>query len=89
MTDFRYWALDPPTRWQAGTVGVKAEPFYFDCGDCGAKEPPIAGILSTDGTFKGLGVLPVKDSAPFVRPAMFCADCFHKRVTAATKGDAT
>lgn len=73
-----YWSLEPPAQWKAGTVGAEQKPFYFSCADCGAKEPPIAGILSTDGTYAGIGLLKV-DGGPFVNPAMFCAPCFEKR----------
>jgi hypothetical protein len=80
--NMQYWTLTPPAQWKAGTVGSgdTARDFYFDCGDCGAKEPKIAGILSSDGTFTGIGVLPGKDGSPFVRTAMFCESCFTKRV---------
>lgn len=73
------WSLDPPAQWKAGSVGAERKPFYFDCADCGAKEPPIAGIISTDGTFSGIGLL--AGNTPFVKPAMFCAPCFAKRLS--------
>jgi hypothetical protein len=81
MPEMRYWTLDPPARWQAGSGGAEKTPFYFDCADCGAKEPPIAGIISNDGTFTGIGLLG-GDRAPFVRPAMFCAPCMAVRLAA-------
>lgn len=81
-TTFQYWSLTPPARWQAGTVGAEQTPFYFDCADCGAKEPEIAGIISTDGTFGGIGVVKV-NGGPFMNPAMFCASCWSVRMFAA------
>ena len=80
MAAFTYWSVEPPTKWQAGSVGAERKPFYFDCADCGAKEPPIAGIISTDGTFNGIGLIKTENS-PFVKAAMFCAPCFEKRTT--------
>jgi hypothetical protein len=80
-----YYSLEPPTKWQAG-ISAPGTPneqtFYFDCADCGAKEPDIAGILSSDGTFSGMGILKVEGSA-FFNPAMFCAPCFAKRLEVA------
>lgn len=78
----QYFSLEPPARWQAGTVGEARTPFYFGCADCRAKEPPIAGILSSDGTFNGIALLPA-DGGPFVSPAMFCAECYAKRIAPA------
>lgn len=77
----QYWTLDPPAQWKAGSVGTKPNdtPFYFDCADCDAKEPPIAGIISTDGTFTGIGLLPIPGSI-FVKQAMFCKPCFDARL---------
>ncbi len=77
---FTYWSLEPPAQWKAGSVGAERTPFYFDCADCGAKEPPIAGILSTDGTFNGIGLLKI-DGSILVKTAMFCATCYAKRIT--------
>jgi hypothetical protein len=78
----QYWTVEPPRQWRAGAVGTDANhtPFYFDCADCGAKEPPIAGIASTDGTFAGIGIIHTVGQEPFVKPAMFCASCFAKRI---------
>lgn len=75
-----YWTLTPPTKWQAGTTGAARVPFYFSCADCNAPDVPIAGILSEDGTYTGIGLLRGVDA--FVRPAMFCVPCFEKRITA-------
>ncbi len=78
-----YYELVPPTQWKAGTVAPgtpNEQVFYFDCADCGAKEPEIAGILSSDGTFLGMGILKVEGSS-FFNPAMFCAPCFKKRIS--------
>ena len=75
----QYWTLNPPQQWQAGTIGANHTPFYFDCADCGATEPKIAGIISRDGTYTGIGIL---GDAPPYRPAMFCEPCFTKRTGA-------
>lgn len=74
----QYWAVDPPSRWQAGTVGANHAPLYFSCADCGEKNAEIAGIVSTDGTFQGIGILKAGDG--FYNPAMFCRKCYAKRV---------
>src|SRR5262245_28944086 len=79
MASFQYFTLDPPAQWQAGTVGSARTPFYFDCADCGAHEPPIAAIVSTDGTFSGIGLIRCQDGI-MVKPAMYCADCAAKRI---------
>jgi hypothetical protein len=76
----QYWTLNPPARWQAGTTGAERTPFYFSCADCGEKDAKIAGIISTDGTFSGIGLLK-GDHSPFVKPAMFCTPCLAKRLT--------
>ncbi len=77
--NMQYWTLNPPAQWKAGNVGAARTPFYFNCADCGAKEPPIAGIISTDGTFAGIGLLKSADSI-FVKTAMFCSPCYAKRI---------
>ncbi len=46
MTAYCYYTVEPPTKWQAGTVGEAHVPFYFDCADCGADEPEIAGVIA-------------------------------------------
>lgn len=82
MANMMYYELIPPTKWQAGRSAPDTPNevvFYFDCADCGAKEPEIAGILSTDGTYSGIGIMPAKGSA-FYNPAMFCAPCFKTRI---------
>jgi hypothetical protein len=86
---FTYYSLTPPAQWKAGSVGTPPHdtPFYFNCADCDAKEPPIAGILSTDGTFTGLALLRGPDTV-FVKPAMFCANCFEKRIACPDCGTA-
>ncbi len=79
-----YYQLTPPKQWQAGSVGDK--PFYFDCADCGAKEPPIAGILASvpEGPvprqvgYDQVGILTDGPRGP--RNAMFCQPCFEKRI---------
>lgn len=84
MVTFQYWTLDPPSLWKAGTTTPRGsttpEPFYFGCADCGQKDARIAGIISTDGTFAGIGTLPLDPPDGFFRkPAMFCGPCFDAR----------
>ena len=76
MAEMQYWTLEPPRQWRAGDVGGK--PFHFDCAGCRAKEPEIAGIISSDGTYAGIGLL--RAEGAFVRPAMFCAPCMASRL---------
>ena len=76
-----YFELLPPKKWRAGTVGAgpTAREFFFDCADCDAKEPEIAGILGTTGRYEDIAILPIPGS-PMVKLAMFCAPCFAKRI---------
>ena len=79
-----YWSVDPPTRWQAAVSapGTPSETIhYFDCADCGAEDSLIAGILSSDGTYLGIGLL--GSSIGDYRPAMFCQTCYDKRLAVA------
>ncbi len=81
-----YYAVEPPTKWHAGFTGSKPNqvPIYFSCADCGAKEPEIAGIISSDGSYNGIGLLGELDGCN-LRPAMFCAPCYAKRIGKATE----
>jgi len=82
MSKFMYFSLEPPKQWRAGFTGSgdNKKEFFFDCGRCGAKEPPIAGILAAEDnpTFTGIAILTDKSDPrnAFVRQAMYCADCF-------------
>jgi len=74
-----YWSVTPPTRWQAAAPGTPNETvLYFSCADCGAKDTLIAGIISSDGTYLGIGML--GSSIGDYRPAMFCSPCYDKRL---------
>ena len=84
MAHFQFWTLEPAARWKAGTTGNDQKPFYFDCADCGTQEPPIAGIVSTDGTYAGIGLM--KLPSGFYAPMMFCQPCFTKRLEASKGG---
>lgn len=84
MTAFSYFDVEPPTKWQAGTSGASEVPFYFDCADCGAEEPEIAGVIAPSDLdhaprFTDLAVIPV-DGGPMVRAAMFCSACYAVRL---------
>ena len=85
MTTYCYYDVTPPTRWQAGTVGADHKPFYFDCADCGAEEPEIAGFAGV----AGLDHAPTLDDVAAIRRdggmyklAMYCASCYARRVSA-------
>ena len=68
--------VDPPTPWRAGRVG-NCE-LFFDCADCGAQAPPIAGMLGSAPNFLGVGLLGDTEKNT-LRPAMFCTPCFAAR----------
>ena len=74
------FSLEPPAQWQAGTVGADRRPFHFDCAQCGAKEPAIAGVLSQRPDQSHLGdiVLLRRGDDPFVKTAMFCGSCWPR-----------
>lgn len=76
-----FYELDPPARWQAGTTGEDHRPIYFDCADCGAHEPEIAGFLGSSPTYQGVAVFREKDGI-VGKLALFCAPCFAKRTGA-------
>lgn len=87
-----YWSLSPPAQWRAGFAGAERTPFYFDCADCGAVDPPIAGILSSDGTYAGIAILGQATGSITerrLRPAMFCAACFERRLSPEPKEQIT
>lgn len=74
--------LIPPTQWRAGFVGSgdTAKPFFFDCCECGADEPPIAGVIALADqpvTLATIGVRPV-DGGPMIKSAMYCESCWTK-----------
>lgn len=75
---FQHFSLNPPAKWQAGTVGEAREPFYFGCADCGAKDCEIAGFIGTGPTFAEIGIIKAPDGF-FGNPAMFCASCWTQR----------
>jgi hypothetical protein len=76
-----YYSLNPPQKWKAGHTGTapNEQPFYFNCADCGAKEPVIAGFAGSGPTFHEVALMPIEGSA-LVKTAMFCAPCFAKRL---------
>jgi hypothetical protein len=67
-----YFQLEPPARWQAGTTGEDHRPIYFDCADCGAREPEIAGFLGRSPDYHGIAVLRPEGEV-IGRLALFCA----------------
>lgn len=75
------YTLNPPQQWRAGFAGSGAtrEPIFFDCAECGAKAPPIAGFLGTGPTFAEVASL--KGDGPFLRKAMYCATCTNGLLT--------
>ena len=84
MNGWTYYDVEPPTKWQAGTVGEAETPFYFDCADCGTDEPEIAGFIGVEGLdhapkLEDVGVFRV-DGGPMVKAAMFCSACYARRI---------
>lgn len=78
-------SLNPPVQWRAGFVGDS--PFYFSCGDCGAKDPVIAGLISPHEVIGDIDVSQVcilgdmkKPEEGGLRMAVFCAECFKARL---------
>ncbi len=69
------YELKKPQQWKAGSVGGK--PFYFDCCDCGTKEPVIKGYLAAGPTLEQIAVIPLKNG--FFHMALYCASCFDKQ----------
>ena len=85
--EMTYWTVEPPAKWQAGLAGAARTPFFFSCADCGGKDAEIAAIISTDGTWSGIGLLPpVGGGMIGHRPAMFCRDCYARRMSAPQGG---
>lgn len=80
MADILYYEVVPPRKWQAGTFGAEQTPLFFGCADCGEKDAEIAGMASTDGTFRGIAVIKPTGEKFFVNPALFCRTCFEKRI---------
>lgn len=79
------YALDPPKRWQLGTVG-NTKPIFMDCGRCEAREPEIHGFAGTGPTYLEMGLIKIPGSA-FVRHAAYCGTCWRdvlKRTSATT-----
>lgn len=70
---FTLYTLNPPRQWRAGFAGRNRDPFYFDCAQCGAKAPEIAGFIGTGPTFDE--VASMRGDGPFLRKAMFCRAC--------------
>ncbi len=71
----------PPRKWHAGWSG-KTE-LFFPCADCETSNAEIAGVLSTDGTIRGIGIItkPADATRRFPRhfSALFCAPCWKVR----------
>jgi len=83
MTAYSYFDVTPPTRWQAGTTGASEVPFYFDCADCGAEEPEIAGVIAPSDLdhaprFNDVGIMRLENG--LFKSAMFCSACYAVRL---------
>jgi hypothetical protein len=79
--------LITPKKWKAGQVGEgeTGKPFYFDCCECGAKEPVIYGFKSGSETPDFFKILVVEKpyfiaGAKFngFHLAMYCQACWEK-----------
>jgi hypothetical protein len=71
--------LMTPKQWKAGQVGEgeTGKPFYFDCCECGAKEPVIYGFKSGSETPDFFKIL-VVEKFPGFHLAMYCQACWEK-----------
>ena len=67
--------IGEPKQWRAGYVGKGFKPFYFDCCSCHAKEPEIAGFLSSTEESDLHNIL-VSPGVP-CDLALFCKDCWN------------
>mgnify|MGYP000995196074 CR=1 FL=1 len=88
MTAYSYYNVEPPTKWQAGTSGEARVPFYFDCADCGADEPEIAGVIAPSDldhapTFQDVGIMRLENG--LFKSAMFCQTCYAERLEQAAR----
>ncbi len=76
----------PPRKWHAGWSG-KTE-LFFSCADCETPDATIAGVFSTDGTIRNIGIItkPPDATHRFPRhfPALFCRPCWSTRCRHAT-----
>ena len=74
-----FYQLVQPAQWHAGITGegpADEKPIYFDCGLCGAKEPPIAGFSGAGPTYQEIYIFRGPDG--LYRHCMYCAECWDK-----------
>ena len=92
MAEMHFCTMEPPFKWQAGTVGKDpGMPFYFDCAGCGAKEPELAGVFARPGLGgdvklrrEDIGVERTPDG--FYKLCLYCVPCTAARVEKARAG---
>lgn len=75
----KYYAhtLVKPTKWKAGEC-PPGKDFYFDCCDCGAKEPAIAGFYSASPEPKFEEILIQELPNGFCKLEMYCEKCWSR-----------
>jgi len=75
--------LKEPQQWKAGSTvkDGKDTPFYFDCADCGKKEPKIAGYLTSEGSdfWHIIIIEKPKPHSTGIHLALFCSECWTAR----------
>lgn len=82
------YEVTPPARWPAGAEisadGTKT-PLYFDCGDCGARNIEVAGLISRPGLgervqWTNILILTTqRDGREVYVPALLCQACTDRR----------
>jgi hypothetical protein len=75
------YELVTPMQWRAGFTGSgeNQKPFFFSCGDCGAKDAVIHGFIGSGPTLYEIGLMRNGPKDPFTRLAMLCETCFNKQ----------
>lgn len=82
------YEVTPPVCWKAGasvsTDGTET-PFYFDCGDCAARDVEVAGLVARPGLggrvrWTDVAILTKQlDGREVHAPALFCPACTDRR----------
>lgn len=68
------YSFSAPQQVKAATLG--GQPFYFDCGLCGAREPVLFGYIGSGPGWLNVGVI---EKGGFVNPAYLCEGCFKAK----------
>lgn len=71
MKEIKLYEISPPRKWGAGKInGIEK---FFDCGECGAKEPGIYGFLGYSQPFDEIAVIENKKGRCL---ALLCENCY-------------